>query len=293
MPLSLSDDADEVGEYTRENGQIQADEDDVTNDTNELQISSSDLCNECVTLLKEFNSETARYRNLVVGLGGSSDSEFLRDELKKTRRKASELAQKSKEELMPHMQRRLDFCMPEGSGYDRLWHTFSACLEVLEKHMRKSLELERSFPMVNGSSISLVINTGLSAPLVLDNIPVSVENLDSPMVTKKNFEMKELKSLEKEIHDLREMRGEMQRKVDVKPWMIDPVSDSKIVNKSQSTISEGTSTPNDSVADLRVPRNNRCLCQMTIAMMSFTLFIAVIMVCVVLIVAENDDAERK
>ncbi|XP_033108773.1 regulator of G-protein signaling 9-binding protein-like [Anneissia japonica] len=276
MPLSLSDDTDEVGEYTRENGQFQADEDDVTN---ELQI-SSDLCTDCVSLLKEFNSETARYRNLVIALGGSSDSEFLRDELKKTRRKASELAQKSKEELMPHMQAK-----QEGSGYDRLWHTFSACLEVLEKHMRKSLELERSFPMVNGSTISLVINTGLSAPLVLDNIPVSVENLDSPLVTKKNIELKELKSLEKEIHDLREMRGEMQRKVDVKPWMIDPVSDSKFeCTKSQSTLSEETSTSNDSVVDLSAPQRNRCLCQMTIAVMSFTLFVAIIMVCVILIV---------
>lgn len=38
----------------------------------------------------------------------------------------------------------------ERSEYERLWNMFSACLEVFEGHMRKSLELVKSFPIHAG-----------------------------------------------------------------------------------------------------------------------------------------------
>ena len=54
-------------------------------------------------LVKEFNVETARYHDLVLTLGGSSDSEYLRDELKRTRKNAFDLAKKIMRKLLPHL----------------------------------------------------------------------------------------------------------------------------------------------------------------------------------------------
>ena len=34
--------------------------------------------------------------------------------------------------------------------YERLWNTFKACLDLFEGHMKKSLELEKAFPIHEG-----------------------------------------------------------------------------------------------------------------------------------------------
>ena len=43
-------------------------------------------------LLRDLNREVSAYHNMALALGGSSDCEQLRGELKRTRRKAQELA---------------------------------------------------------------------------------------------------------------------------------------------------------------------------------------------------------
>lgn len=55
-------------------------------------------------LIRELNRETSHHRHLAVGLGGSGDCERLRDELKRSRRRAQDLARQAKLKLDPHLQ---------------------------------------------------------------------------------------------------------------------------------------------------------------------------------------------
>jgi hypothetical protein len=50
-------------------------------------------------LLRDLNREVSAYHNMALALGGSSDCEQLRGELKRTRRKAQELASLNKAKL--------------------------------------------------------------------------------------------------------------------------------------------------------------------------------------------------
>nr|XP_027235212.1 uncharacterized protein LOC113826506 [Penaeus vannamei] len=67
---------------------------------------------ECLKLIRELNRETSHHRHLAVGLGGSGDCERLRDELKRSRRRAQDLARQAKLKLDPHLQETGDVAHP-------------------------------------------------------------------------------------------------------------------------------------------------------------------------------------
>ncbi|PIK38334.1 putative regulator of G-protein signaling 9-binding protein-like [Apostichopus japonicus] len=126
------------------------------------------------------------------------------------------------------------------ADYERLWNTFSACVEVLEIHMRKTLDLQKAFPLYSGSC--QLIQTGVMEPLGLDNIPVNVENLDVPNVDRMVLEREENNLLARDILQLRNMLSEMNRSVDIKPWTIEPLSEFSLNrSKSQSSLGDATS----------------------------------------------------
>ena len=53
--------------------------------------------------MKEFNKETARYCCLVLALGSAVDSDVLREELRRTAKKAQDLAKQNKANILPHL----------------------------------------------------------------------------------------------------------------------------------------------------------------------------------------------
>ncbi len=53
--------------------------------------------------VRELNKETAKYCTLELGLGSSGDCHLLREELKKARHKAFDLARLCKAKLVPHL----------------------------------------------------------------------------------------------------------------------------------------------------------------------------------------------
>ena len=53
--------------------------------------------------VRELNKETGKYCTLEVGLGSSGDCHLLREELKKARHKAFDLARLCKAKLVPHL----------------------------------------------------------------------------------------------------------------------------------------------------------------------------------------------
>ncbi|XP_006814063.2 regulator of G-protein signaling 9-binding protein-like [Saccoglossus kowalevskii] len=232
---------------------------------------------ECTMLVREFNSATAYYRNLIITLGGSHDSESLRDEIRKVRRKAHDLAKHNKYRLMPHL--RNDFSVKtDRKDYERLWNAFTSCLEVFENQMRKSLELERTFPIHAGPHV--FINTGIVEPMPLELSPLSVEHLDVPSIDKRVLEREELKLLERDLNDLREMLLEMHRSIDIKPWTIEAVHDSKVdINKSQSSMSEVESSADVSLSSFDRRRRRKCVCLVTVTLSSLIVFAIVLAVC--------------
>ncbi|XP_038078776.1 regulator of G-protein signaling 9-binding protein-like [Patiria miniata] len=246
-----------------------------TENSAEIEVCGTD---ECQNLVKEFNTETARYHDLVLALGGSSDSEYLRDELKKTRHNASELARRSKQMLIPHLKADFDFKSERGD-YERLWNMFVSCAELYESHLRKSLELERAFPIHAGPHV--LINTGVMEPVGVDNIPVNVENLEVPSVDRMVLEREDLKNQERDILELRNLISEMQRRVDIKPWMIEPLLDYKLdYEKSQSSLSDIASS-NGTETTYDPHQRRKCICLVSIALLSLVAFTVVLVVCLV------------
>ncbi|XP_072038275.1 regulator of G-protein signaling 9-binding protein-like [Amphiura filiformis] len=243
-----------------------------------MQLGGTD---ECIKLVKEFNTETARFHDLILSLGGSSDSEMLREELKKTRQRACELAQDSKKKLVPHLKDSLDFKSEnETNGdYERLWNTFTACVDLFEGHMKKSLELERAFPIHKGRNI--LINTGVMEPLGVENIPVNVENLDYPTVDKMVVEREDIHLLERDILELRNLMSEMQRRVDIKPWMIEPPADYKIeYAKSRKSVDSDCGSSDGGVEVPFAPTQRKnCIVMVVVALIMLVAFTVVLTVC--------------
>lgn len=70
-------------------------------------------------LIRELNRETSHHRHLAVGLGGSGDCERLRDELKRSRRRAQDLARQAKIKLDPHLQ---EYVIKLSFSLVKRWH---------------------------------------------------------------------------------------------------------------------------------------------------------------------------
>ncbi|XP_030879254.1 regulator of G-protein signaling 9-binding protein-like [Leptonychotes weddellii] len=101
---------------------------------------------ECKALLDALNKATACYHHLVLTVGGSADSQNLREELQKTRQKAQELAVATRAQLTAALRDR-GLGAEERAEFERLWVAFSGCLDLLEADMRRALALGTAFPL--------------------------------------------------------------------------------------------------------------------------------------------------
>ncbi|CAH1795831.1 unnamed protein product [Owenia fusiformis] len=212
--------------------------------------SDRDLCfAELTTLvdkaIKELNKETARYCSLVVSLGASHDSITLREELKKSRRKAHELAKSNKSKLLPHLRKAMKnkhLKEDEISDIEKLWNTFSTCVEVLNNQLHQTLRLQKHF--ILGSSV--LINTGVQDIWGGKKSQCSSSSDTIASNSNRSPQHSDLELLENDILEIKEMLLEMHQQVDVKPWAIecdvntDRYADSKSLNSVDSDI-EGES----------------------------------------------------
>ncbi len=101
---------------------------------------------ECKTMLDALNKVTACYRHLVIALGSTSDSQNLREELKKTRKKAQELAVANRTKLTALLKDK-NISKDDRTEYERLWVLFTSSMELLEVDMKRSLEIGQDFPL--------------------------------------------------------------------------------------------------------------------------------------------------
>uniref|UniRef100_A0A8C5S150 Regulator of G protein signaling 9 binding protein n=1 Tax=Laticauda laticaudata TaxID=8630 RepID=A0A8C5S150_LATLA len=171
---------------------------------------------ECKALLDALSKVTACYRHLVLTVGGAADSQELREELKKSRRKAQELAGVTRTKLTAALR---DKERPE---FERLWVIFSTCLEILESDMRRALELGQAFPL--HVPTKPLIQTGLSGGTSgVAARAMSVQNMKYE--AEANIDVLDLTDLEREIGQVGEMIYEMEMKVNVPRWTVEAKQD--------------------------------------------------------------------
>uniref|UniRef100_A0A8C4S142 Regulator of G protein signaling 9 binding protein n=1 Tax=Erpetoichthys calabaricus TaxID=27687 RepID=A0A8C4S142_ERPCA len=214
---------------------------------------------ECRALLEALNKVAACYRHLVVTIGGTSDSQNLREELKKTRKKAQDLAVANRNKLTVFLKDKT-ISKDDRVEYERLWVIFTTCMEILEVDMRKALEMGQEF---HGGT------TGVAARAM------SAQNMKYEADS--NIDVVDLKDLENEINQVGEMMMEMEMKVNVPNWTVEAKQDPGA--ELQSTISVGAS----SVGMISLNEQNKSVCDIT-RLLAGIIFTAVLIIAVVLAV---------
>ncbi|VFV32586.1 regulator of g-protein signaling [Lynx pardinus] len=165
---------------------------------------------ECKALLDALNKTTACYHHLVLTVGGSADSQNLREELQKTRQKAQELA-------LTAALRDRGLGAEERAEFERLWVAFSGCLDLLEADMRRALALGTAFPL--HAPRRPLVRTGVAG----GSAGVAARALSARSLrheAERDFDVDDLRELEREILQVSEMVNDMEMKVNVPRWTV-------------------------------------------------------------------------
>ncbi|XP_077144780.1 regulator of G-protein signaling 9-binding protein [Ranitomeya variabilis] len=168
-------------------------------------------------LLDALNRVTSCYRHLVLTIGGTSDSQNLREELKKTRQKAQELAVANRNNLTSTL-KDTSLSKEDKAEFERLWVIFSTCMDLLETDMRRALELGHEFPL--NIPKKHLIQSGMSGGTSgVAARAMSIQNMKYD--GEHNIDVMDLKDLENEIRLVDEMMLEMEMKVGVPQWTVE------------------------------------------------------------------------
>ncbi|CAG5853521.1 regulator of G-protein signaling 9-binding protein [Menidia menidia] len=171
---------------------------------------------ECKTMLDALNKVTACYRHLVIALGSTSDSQNLREELKKTRKKAQELAVANRTKLTTLLKDK-SLSKDDRAEYERLWVLFSSSMDLLEVDMKRSLEIAQDFPLKVPTRH--LIQTGMTGSTsTVAARAMSVQNMKYEADS--NIDTADLRDLQSEITQVSQMMEEMEMKVQVAPWAV-------------------------------------------------------------------------
>jgi hypothetical protein len=233
---------------------------------------------ECQKSLKEFNKETARYYSLSRGLGCSHDTDMLREELRRSRVRAYDLARQNRNRLLPHLRG----LQPKNADqYEKLWNRFASGLDMLYIQLRRSLSIQREFPMHHGHTI--FIRTGMIDPMLSRkaSISVSIETVDIPGADRRTIEHEEFNILQREVDDLAELLEDMNQRVDVKPWTIEPE-----IDPSKFDCVSAASSNYDVILEVFEgdrTRKRRCICLLVVSVISIVIFASVLAVCMALL----------
>lgn len=171
---------------------------------------------ECKALLDALNKATACYHHLVLTVGGSTDSQNLREELQKTRHKAQELAVATGAQLTTALRDR-GMGTEERAEFERLWVAFSGCLDLLEADMRRALALGTAFPL--HTPRRPLVRTGIAGGAA----GVAARALSARSLRHEaecDFDVNDLRELEREIIQVGKMIHDMEMKVNVPRWTV-------------------------------------------------------------------------
>ncbi|KAM5157730.1 regulator of G-protein signaling 9-binding protein B-like [Mantella aurantiaca] len=187
---------------------------------NEACINSLKVREECSALVEALNKVVACYKHLAVSVGGSSDSKRLRDELRRTRERAQELAISNRNKLTAAL-RDKQLSKEDRMELERLWVQFSSGLEMFHTDMCKVYEIGISVSLsANNQPVTQTGATGSTSAIA--SRALSVQNItynESPSAN--NKEKLEHNELENEILKADQMITDMELKVNVLRWTVE------------------------------------------------------------------------
>uniref|UniRef100_A0A3P9H387 Regulator of G protein signaling 9 binding protein n=1 Tax=Oryzias latipes TaxID=8090 RepID=A0A3P9H387_ORYLA len=223
----------------------------------------------------------ACYRHLASCVGGCTDSLQLRDELRQTREKAQKLA----ETICHHLTSRLrDKSLPEEQRKEMelLWVAFSSSLELLHIDMCKVHNISDIFLVANKTSL---VQTGVQgggsevAARALSLPDLNQAQAPSPPACLENEEQC---TLEQEITRIDHMIDDMEMKVNVLRWMVEPHGPqyadplSSVDSTSLALFSVDEEQPGPAPQS---PHQHRCILALSlllaVVLMQVTLFICI------------------
>ncbi|XP_078541935.1 regulator of G-protein signaling 9-binding protein B-like [Lissotriton helveticus] len=185
---------------------------------NEGSVNSLKTREECKALVQALNKVVACYRHLATSVGGSSDSFKLRDELRRTREKAQEVAISNRNKLTAALKNK-QLAKEDRIELERLWVEFSSCVELLHNDMCKIFEVGQVAPL--STARNPLIQTGMTGTTAhIASRALSVQNIiyDEAVNSKENLELSELAA---EIEKVDEMLNDMEMKVNVLRWTVE------------------------------------------------------------------------
>uniref|UniRef100_UPI0037E9C43E regulator of G-protein signaling 9-binding protein n=1 Tax=Semicossyphus pulcher TaxID=241346 RepID=UPI0037E9C43E len=215
----------------------------------------------------------ACYRHLASCVGGSTDSLQLRDELRQTREKALKLAVDICSHLTSHLRNK---SLPEEQRKEMelLWVAFSSSLELLHVDMCKVFSMGDIFSLDNAKTL---VKTGLQGGgSEVAARALSLPDLNHPQTTTlpAGLEVQERSAMEKEISRIDHMIDDMEMKVNVLRWMVEP--------RGPKHADQLSSTDSTSLALMSVDeeqQEQRSLCQRS------PVFVLLLLLLVVLVAA--------
>ncbi|XP_054622195.1 regulator of G-protein signaling 9-binding protein [Dunckerocampus dactyliophorus] len=163
----------------------------------------------------------ACYRHLASCVGGCTDSLQLRDELRQTRERARKLAVTICQHLTLHL-RDKNLPAEQRKEMELLWVAFSSSLELLHVDMCKVYKMGDIFSLANTATL---VQTGLQgggsevAARAL-SLPDLNQGLNSNIPN--SLENQEHRAMEEEISQIDHMIDDMESKVNVLRWVVEP-----------------------------------------------------------------------
>ncbi|XP_078282985.1 regulator of G-protein signaling 9-binding protein C-like [Rhinoraja longicauda] len=181
----------------------------------EAAAASARARDECKSLVESLAKLTSCYRHLAMGVGGSSDSAELRDELWRTGEKTQDVSVVVRDKLTAVLRdKRLGG--DQRAEMERLWVAFSSCLELFQVDLSKVLNLCRGFPLAGRSP--LLVRTGMSGAVSVQDNCSSTD--PPPSALEQDEELRE------QIARVDRMVESMETKVNVLRWTVESKGDS-------------------------------------------------------------------
>ncbi|KAM9337403.1 regulator of G-protein signaling 9-binding protein [Symphorus nematophorus] len=172
-------------------------------------------------LVESLIKVVACYRHLASCVGGCTDSLQLRDELRQTREKAQKLAVAICHHLTSHLR---DKSLPEEQRKEMelLWVAFSSSLELLHIDMCKVFNMGDIFSLANNKTLVQNGLQGGGSEVAARALSLPDLNQAQTPTLPAGLESEERSTMEQEISQIDHMIDDMEMKVNVLRWMVEP-----------------------------------------------------------------------
>ncbi|XP_029314116.1 regulator of G-protein signaling 9-binding protein [Cottoperca gobio] len=163
----------------------------------------------------------ACYRHLASCVGGCTDSLQLRDELRQTREKAQMLAVVIRDHLTSHLRNKR---LPEVQRKEMEihWVAFSSSLELLHVDMCKVFYIGDIFSSANTDTLVKTGIQGGGSEVAARALSLPDLNQAQSPTLPAGLESQERTTMEQEISQIDHMIDDMEMKVNVMRWMVEP-----------------------------------------------------------------------